>query len=137
MSVIIDELKKKSHFYCEEGVPEELIDQAENTLGLKFADDYKEYLRKFGSVSCGGHEMTGFSEDAEIDVINVTLQNWKKNPNIGRPLYVVEETHIDGIVIWQSESGEIFKTEYKGTPEQIHKSLVEYVSTFEDKEEQE
>lgn len=50
------------------------------------------------------------------------------------PLYVVEETHIDGIVIWQSESGEVFKAEYKDTPVKKFESFTEYVSTFENKE---
>ena len=135
MSAIIDEFNKKSHFYCEKGASEEMIRQAEMSLGLRFADDYREYLKVFGSVSCGGHELTGFSEDNAIDVVNSTLQNLKNNPSIKQPLYVVEETHIDGIVIWQSEAGIIFQTEYKGEPEQVYKSLTEYVSTFEDKEE--
>ena len=111
-----------------------MIKQAEVALGLKFADDYKEYLQQFGAVSCGGHELTGFSEDANLDVVKVTVKNRESNPNVKMPLYVVEETHIDGIVIWQSESGEVFKAEYKDTPVKIFESFTEYVSTFENKE---
>ena len=135
MSTIIGELNKKSNFYCEQGASAEMIKNAEEALGLKFADDYKEYLQQYGSVSCGGHELTGISEDSEMDVVRVTIKNLEKNQKVSMPLYVVEETHIDGIVIWQSESGEIFKTEYKETPEKIFESLTEYASTFENKEE--
>ena len=134
MSTLIEELKKKGNFYCEKGASIEMIKKAEEVLNLRFADDYKEYLQQFGSVSCGGHELTGFSEDPELDVVKVTTKNRKKNKKVSMPLYVVEETHIDGRVIWQSETGEIFKTEYKEDPEIIFGSLTEYVATFENRD---
>ncbi len=43
----------------------------------------------------------------------VILKNREKNRNVKGHFYVIEETHIDGIVIWQSKSGKVFKTEYK------------------------
>ncbi len=134
MSRLIDEFKKKSYFYSEKGASLEMISKAEEALCLKFADDYKEYLQLYGSVSCGGHELTGFSEDVNLDVVEVTLKNREKNRNMNLPLYVVEETHIDGIVIWQSESGEVFQTQYKEKPERIYESLFEYIETFENAE---
>ena len=134
MSRIIDEFSKKSNFYSEKGASIEMITKAEEILGLKFADDYKEYLQQYGSVSCGGHELTGFSEDENLDVVKVTLKNLEKNQNVKIALYVVEETHIDGIVIWQSESGEVYKTEYKDTPVKAFETFTDYVATFENKE---
>ena len=134
MSAIIEEFNKKSNLYCEKGASIETIEKAEEALGLKFADDYKEYLQQFGSASCGGHELTGISEDASLDVVKVTLNNLEKNQTVKTPLYVVEETHIDGIVIWQAASGTVFKTEYKEAPEKVFESLTEYVSTFESRE---
>lgn len=131
MKSISEALKQKRDFYCEKGASTEQIVKAEEALGLNFAADYKEYLCQFGSVSCGGHELTGFSEETSLDVVKVTMENRKKNPNIDMPLYVVEETHMDGIVIWQAPSGEIFQTEYKGIPYKIYNSLLEYVATFE------
>lgn len=134
MSRIIDEFHKKSNFYSEKGAYIEIIRKAEEVLGLKFADEYIEYLQLYGAVSCGGHELTGFSEDENLDVVKVTLKNLEKNQNVKLPLYVIEEAHIDGIVIWQSESGEVFITKYEESPEKIYESLSEYVSTFENKE---
>lgn len=130
MSSIIEELKKKTDFYCEKGASEEQVAQAEKTLGLVFADDYREYIHQYGSVSCGGHELTGFSADANLSVVDVTIENKKKNPSIPAKLYVIEETHIDGIVIWQDKTGAIYKTEYKTPPKKEYNSLMEYVSTF-------
>lgn len=130
MSSLSEEFKRKSNFYYENGASIEEIVKAEKALGLKFSDEYREYLQQYGSVSCGGHELTGISEDANLDVVKVTIANRKKNHSIGEALYVIEETHIDGIVIWQDESGLIYQAEYKEAPEIIFNSLKEYVSSF-------
>ena len=130
MNSIIEELKRKSNFFCEKGASAEDIKDAEKALGLRFADEYKEYLQHYGSVSCGGHELTGFSADISLDVVYATQQNLRKNPNVKDPLYVIEETHVDGIVIWQAGSGEIFESEYKGVPRKVYDSFTEYISTF-------
>ena len=131
MKSIGEAFEGKPNFYCEKGATEEEIKKAEAIIEMPFADEYKEYLSQFGSVSCSGHELTGFSADRSLDVVKVTLDNRKKNPNITVPLYVVEETHLDGIVIWQSSSGEIFQAEYKEPPQKIYESLVDYVASFE------
>ena len=135
MRPLIEEFKQKSNFCCEKGASLEEINRAEVTIGMTFAAEYKDYLQQFGSASCGGHELTGISEDASLDVVQVTLANIERNPNIKMPLYVIEETHIDGIVIWQASSGEVFKAEYKGEPKKVYDSLMDYVLTFENKKE--
>ena len=131
MESIRDAFEGKSNFYCEKGVSAEDIKKAEAIIEMPFADDYKEYLSQFGAVSCSGHELTGFSEDRSLDVVKVTMENRKKNPSITDPLYVIEETHMDGIVIWQSSSGEVFQAGYKESPHKIHESLVDYIASFE------
>ena len=132
MRSIIEELKNKRDFYSEKSATAEQIENAEKSLGLKFAEDFKEYVQQFGSVSCGGHELTGFSADAGLDVVRVTIDNRKRNPSVKKSFYVIEETHVDGIVIWQSESGDIYKAEYKDKPQKIYGSLAEYVASFEE-----
>ncbi len=131
MSKITEAFENKRNFYSEKGASTEEIVDAEKKLGVKFADDYKEYLKLYGSVSCAGHELTGISGDASLDVVNATLKHYKKNPNVKEPFYVVEDTHMDGIVIWQTESGEVFQSEYKEAPLKVYGSLVEYISSFE------
>lgn len=131
MSSLSEEFKQKSNFYYEKGASIEEIEKAERDLGLRFSAEYREYLQQFGSVSCGGHELTGLSEDANLDVVRVTIANRNKNQNVSDALYVIEETHIDGIVIWQDESGVIYQAEYKEAPEKAYDSLKEYVSSFE------
>ena len=130
MKSIIKAFENKSDFYCEKGASVEDIEKAERILETTFASDYREYLLQYGSVSCGGHELTGFSAEISLDVVNVTLENRKRNSNIVMPLYVIEETHIDGIVIWQSSSGEVFQAAYKNAPQKIYDSLVDYIASF-------
>ena len=132
MSALSEEFERKSDFCCEKGATEEEIKKAQETLGQVFADDYKEYLRLYGSASCGGHELTGISAEESLNVVQVTIDNRRRNPSIKTPLYVVEETHIDGIVIWQASTGEVYQTEYKNVPQKTYASLIEYVATFRD-----
>lgn len=109
-------------------VDENEIMKVEDTLGVKFADEYRAYISNFGTASFYGHELTGICEgDASINVVDVTLEERAYFPNIPRGWYVVEQTHIDGIVIWQDEDGCI----YRATPNSVVKicnSLREYIS---------
>ena len=130
MNTISESFKNKRNFFCERGASIEEIESAEKELNVVFADDYKEYLRLYGSVSCAGHELTGISEDENLDIVNATILNHKRNHNIPESYYTVEDTHIDGIVIWQIKSGEIFQADYNMEPVKIHNSLAEYISTF-------
>lgn len=126
MSELIKVMRCKPNFYAEKGVSLIQIEQAEKTLGLKFALDFKECLREFGAVSVGGHELTGFSADPNLDVVKVTQKNWSKN-NVGKNLYVIEEAHIDGIVIWQDSDGTVYETTPKSEAKKIACSLAEYI----------
>ena len=126
MNELIEAMRCKSNFYAEKGVSAIQIEQAETALGLKFALDFKECLREFGAVSFGGHELTGFSADPNLDVVKVTQKNWSKN-NVGKNLYVIEEAHIDGIVIWQDADGIVYETTPKSEAKKIAQSLAEYL----------
>lgn len=131
MSDIIEAFNGKRDFYHEKGAARAEIDKAEKKLGVIFSSDYREYLMEYGAVSCAGHELTGISSEPASDVVALTLENKRKNPNIKESLYVIEETHIDGIVIWQSESGDILQSEYKEAPQKIFGSLCDYIRSFE------
>ena len=126
MSEFIDVMRCKQDFYAEKGASEIQIEQAEKSLGLKFALDYKECLCEFGAISLGGHELTGFSADKSLDVVNVTQKNWQKN-NVEKNLYVIEEAHIDGVVIWQDENGTVYETTPNSEAKKIANSLAEYI----------
>lgn len=126
MSKLIELMKSKPNFYAEKGASAAEIELAENALEVKFAADFKEYLRVFGAISYGSHELTGFSSDKSLCVVAATQKNRKKN-NVGQNLYVIEEAHIDGIVVWQDANGIIYETSPDSTPKKIAQSLSEYI----------
>lgn len=127
MGSLTDELREKSYFYSANGVSTEKIEEAEKALGLKFAEDYKEYLTQYGVVSFGGHELTGICDESRLNVVNVTLENREKRPDIDKTLYVIEEANIDGIVIWQDVDGKIYQSGYKESAVKVYDSLLDYV----------
>ena len=120
-------MKERQDFYFEGIVPIEKIKMAEEKLCIRFANDYTEYLAQYGTISCNGHELTGISCDKYLDVVYVTEKQWNKNRFAKHLLYVIEETHIDGIVIWQSSSGEIYQSDPGAEPIKICNSFYEYI----------
>lgn len=127
MSELSEAMKHSPNFYAEEGASLHQIEEAEKALKLKFALDFKECLREFGAVSIDGHELTGISADKNLDVVEVTKKN-RKRFNLETRFYVIEEAHIDGIVIWQDADGAIYETFPNSNARKIADSLAEYLS---------
>lgn len=127
MSELTEAMRRSPYFYSEDGASLQQIEEAEKALKSKFAMDFKECLHEFGAVSIGGHELTGFSKDKNLDVVGVTERNRKKF-NLETGLYVIEEAHIDGIVIWQDADGTIYESALNREVEKIANSLAEYLS---------
>lgn len=121
------DLKEYDDFFAAEGADKQLVAEAESALSLKFTKEYAEYLEECGAASADGHEFTGLINSKRLNVVDVTKAAKKKNGSIPQDFYVVEELQIDGIVIWQSESGEVYMTASDGLPEKINDSLAEYI----------
>lgn len=128
MSDFVKALKKYDDFFAAEGADKQSVADAESALSLRFAKEYAEYLEECGVVSADGHEFTGLINSKRLNVVDVTKAAKMKNGGIPQDLYVVEELQIDGIVIWQSESGKVFMTASEGLPEKINNSLAEYIA---------
>lgn len=103
------------------------ITDAEIQLRLNFAEEYKEYLAEFGAISANGIELTGIISVEYCNVVSTTIQEWKLNPKTPHTMYVVENTYIDGIVVWQDTNGLIYQSSPNTEPKQIAKSLAEYI----------
>lgn len=127
MSDFAKAIKKYDDFFSAKGADKQLVADAESALSLRFAKEYIEYLEECGVASADGHEFTGLINSKRLNVVDVTQAAKNKNGNIPQDFYVVEELQIDGIVIWQSESGEIYMTASDGVPEKINDSLAEYI----------
>lgn len=125
---IISEFEDFTHI---KGADEKDISAAEKALNIKFAKDYREYLNKYGVASFDGHELTGITSSKRLNVVNVTLEQrelFRDFCKETKSCYVVEEANIDGIVIWQAESGEIYECAPNIKAKKIYNSLSEYVS---------
>lgn len=127
MSRIIDKLKAKEFFCCLTGVTEETVKEAEQALEVSFSKEYRDYLFAFGLASFQGHELTGITKSKRLNVVDVTKKARQYTANVPADWYVIEETNIDGIVIWQSPECAIYQTQPGHTPTMICKSLSEYI----------
>ena len=112
------------------GKPEDisLIEKTEAELGLSFSDDYKALAAQYGAISYRGHNLSGISPYPGNDVVALTKENRSYNSEVPMNLYVVEEVHIDGIVIWQDSSGRIYQTQPNTEPRLIFDCLYDYIA---------
>ena len=128
MADFISTLSSLPDFHALAGASEEQIAQAERALSLRFADDYRQYVRAFGAVSAAGHELTGICASKRLNVVEVTLSARAAQPAIPRDWYVLEEANIDGILVWQSGAGEVFQTQPGAEPVKFAASIREYLN---------
>lgn len=128
MDNIICVLKNMPDYIGSNGRSVEEIDQAEKALEVTFAKDYRKYLEEIGLACFDGHELTGLTKTARLDVASVTQEQREQTDGIDPSWYVVEEAGIDGIVIWQSADGSIYATAPNTTAKKIASSLSEYIS---------
>lgn len=126
MKDIVAFLKNKEGIAYTGEINDNLINEAENKLNLKFADDYREYISAFGVASFDSHELTGICLSKRLNVIDVTKE--ERNELIPKEFYVIERLNIDGIIIWQSNSGLIYESQKGSSPQLIAETLIEYLS---------
>lgn len=111
------------------GVAEKEIEKCENLLNVKFSEEYREYLMELGSAEVNCSELTGITNVERLNVVNVTKQNCNDNKS-RNDVYVVHETNIDGIVIWQDQKGIVYETRGSNDLEKICDSLMQYIQEY-------
>lgn len=125
---IVDLIKEKPDVVIYTPAKIDCVNNAAMKLNVSFSNEYIDYVMAFGFAIFGGHELTGLCDGKRLDVIQNTFEQRELNPFVPTDLYVVECLDIDGIVIWQNQSGEIFQTMPSGKIELICNSLAEYLS---------
>lgn len=125
---ILAALKKQPLFKSYIAGSADDITKAEEKLKLSFSAEYKRYLLKFGFATYDGHEITGICKAKRLNVVDVTLSERSITPDVPANWYVIEQLNIDGIVIWQSTTGEIFQTTPNTKHKKICDSLAEYIN---------
>lgn len=126
MSNLFENIKSK--LYHGNGVSVEEVIEAEDKLGIRFNEEYRNYLLEYGVVSFGSHEILGLGGDTYLDVVQETLRERVNNQKFPKNYYVIENLGIDGILILQEEEGNIFEWS-NGTLKRIYDSMGEYMDS--------
>lgn len=103
------------------------ITKVETELELVLADEYKEYVGRYGAILADGVELTGVAKSKNRNVIEVTRREWELNPLVPKNLYVIENLGIDGVIIWQDSEGKIYESIPNSSVRHIAESLSEYL----------
>lgn len=127
MTNIVEAIKNMPDYIGSSGRSQDEIVQAERELGVVFAKDYRKYLEEIGLACYDGHELTGLTKLARLDVVSVTNAQREQIGITASSWYVVEETNIYGIIIWQSSDGTIYQTAPHTKSKKIASSLLEYI----------
>lgn len=89
------------------------IDLAQKELGVKFAPDYVAFLKKFGVLSIGSHEIYGLGDKAgHLDVVAGTKEISKYFKTKG--LYVIESVGVDSVFIAADAKGNLYEVSPSG-----------------------
>jgi len=104
------------------------ITDAELQLRVSFAEEYKDYLSEFGAIMADGIELSGIAKAEHRNVVALTKKERELNPKVPNNMYVIENTCIDGKIIWQDTNGEIFQTHPNTEPKKIADSMATYIS---------
>ena len=126
MEKFVDWIKACDDHFIGDGADIEEIKETEDRLNLEFSVEYKDYLKKYGVASADGHEFTGIVNSPRLNVVDVTMKT-KKDHDVAAELYVVELLQIDGIIIWQNKTGEVFMMSNNGELSKIGDNLMEYL----------
>ena len=111
MLAFVEKLRQYDDFKALKGASLNEIKEAERKLNIEFSDEYKEYLSEYGIATANGYEFTGICQSERLNVVCVTEKERKNVREIPEGAYVVEQTHIDGIVIWQTRDGAVYKSQ--------------------------
>ena len=130
MKDIVELLKSKELLNETNIVQEDAICEAEDSLSLRFSDEYKKYVSELGFAVYEDHELTGICKGKRLNVVDVTKTEREIAPDVPDDWYVIEQLNIEGIVIWQSSMGEIYQTTPNCEPKKICDSLSEYIESI-------
>jgi len=127
MENIISIIKKLPEMESFAPVNNETIKIVEEKLNVKFAEDYKEYLLTFGAVCSDIIGISGICDESYMNVLDLTLDAKSVNEQVPQNFYVIEDVGVDGLVIWQDETGAIYQSIPNRPPENIYNTLSEYL----------
>lgn len=128
MKKIIDLINSLPDMLPLKPATKEQITDAELQLRVGFADEYKEYLKAFGAIMADGIELTGIAKSEHRNVVSLTKRERELNSKVPNTMYVIENTCVDGIIIWQDTEGIVYQTSPGTKPVKIAFSLYDYIT---------
>lgn len=126
MSRLFKNVKYK--MYHLKGVDADAVINAESRLGIRFNDEYRNYLMEYGAVSFGNHEFMGLGGDAYLDVVEETLNERTANSGFPKNCYIIENIGIDGVMMLQDEDGAVYELSDAGM-KKVFDSFGEYINS--------
>ena len=126
MSNITDKIRAIPGLYHGKGCSMKQIEEGQNCLGLKFSEEFIDYVKEYGAISFYGTEWTGLNVDDYLNVVQVTKQERDLNSNFPFDCIVIENQGIDGIFVIINEEGQVFTIQYD-KKEFLCDSLSEYL----------
>ena len=122
-------MQAKQGFVALSGASAEQIAKAEAALGVKFSEEYRKYVSAFGIASFEAHELTGLCSSPRLNVVDVTIEERLRYPELPKDWYVLEKTNIDDVVIWQSGAGKVHQSMPGAQAIMLFGSLSEYLDS--------
>ena len=129
MKKIIEVINNLSNLLPLKPASDTQITDAELQLRVSFAEEYKDYLSEFGAIMADGIELSGIAKAEHRNVVALTKKERELNPKVPNTMYVIENTCVDGIIIWQDTKGDIYQTQPNMEPKKIADSMAEYFSS--------
>lgn len=108
------------------GIDCSIISKAEKELAVTFASDYKLLLSNYGFLYTKGEELLGI-DNSSYDVVKATKEAQQNFNDFPKDMYVVESFAIDGILLLQETSGEVYTYQPNGNLKRIASNLDEYL----------
>ena len=103
-----------------------VIEKAEKELRLLFSPEYKEVIHKYGFLCIKGEEFLGIDTE-NYDVVKATQKTRNASEGFPHDMYVIEKMAIDGILLLQKETGEIYTYQPNLPLRKVADSFAEYL----------
>lgn len=130
MKKLISEIEKKYKVYRAAGCTADAVIAAEKSLGVRFSEEYRNYVMEYGAISFGPNEFTGLAVDDYIDVVTVTKREKELNQAFPKNSIVIQNLGIEGIIIIQDEDGTIYQMDESGKKKFAANGFVDYLKTI-------
>ena len=123
MSLWIEKIRANNLYKFAKPAEISTIRDAEKELSLSFSSDYIEFLHNIGACICFEHEINGLTDTNILNVISLTKEQKALYPQTSSSWYAIEDTHMDGMIIWQDSNGCIYQAAPNDPPKKIASCL--------------